>query len=1178
MDFFKKNNLNKSKGYYFGNYNISANKYSGADFSKKCFVFSGQGAAFPGMFREYYFKFKIIRKRFKVADKLAKKLKLQKISDYILSPENLKKNTFPTIQSLALFTLEVALYELLISRKCAPKIITGHSFGELAVLVSAEVMSFEEMFDIVYQRDFLCPEPNLLGFMVALNANKDETKNILGEEIEYHISNCNSPSQTVISIPPNTVNDVKKLLEDKKIRFKILFNIFQPYHSPYMNNAQVKIEKYLANKKINFQRPTTPIFSSVVKKLIDKNNFNEEEIRFILKNQFTVPVDFIHQISSIYNLGCFNFIEIGVKKIFSGFVEDILKDKEIKTDVAVNLLSGQKSDTAKVFQPKNNKVFSLLSKTIEKITGYEINKISYEDKYQEDLGIDSIKKADILLTVLDESNISPGEDFSTSDFDSVKDTVVYLEKAKKAGLEKKNVSLKKETDFSRYTLRWEPKFLGNYFPTNLKKADFLLINVTEIQNEQANSLNKIISFLEKSDRKNNFPNLIIYSDKTNFKFRIFSSEEFQNNVSSKIIPFFRFFRKLAKAVGPNNFNLILVTQGKVSPNLFGYASFLKSLKKELPEVFFKHIRCDKEYDKKSLFDILEKEMNQPEGEDVFYKKGRRFVSEMRPATKENNAIFLGKNSVIVALGGAKGITFSLIKEISRKYRPIIYLVGRSSKEDKIVKTHLRELMKYNSKVYYKSLNATSLGSLDKLFSEIKKKHKKIDLIINGAGVVAINFLKDKTDKEINYEFNNKVFPAFNTLRLSLKYKPKRIINFASIISKYGGAGQSIYAGANELINRLTMEYNAAQKNSDSFALTIHWPPWDGLGMTQQIGILQNLKESQISLLEPTRANKLFSFDINFSGLEAVYYMDKFDSLSYGFALNNFHQYNALIGKMINPFGISTIITTFEKDFDLSRDNYLKDHTIGGLSYVPAAVGITMLLCLTKLRFGELSILKNIVMPNPIMVKNKPFKCFLEAEKEGSAYKVSLKSKVSYVSCQIDENRERTTIQYTLNKATNKFSMDLIYKKTAHTDGLYLGPIFQCINEAYLDKDNNPFFRIDNSRLLPVLGCGIYDKLIQWVDASFHALGLAAIKLTKTKYNRLLLPMRISKLTTCFHNEISNYLYLIPSLTKHNSQGIEGDIVVINEDGKIIIEMKGIFLKAINKESKDKLQNIKRKDK
>lgn len=1155
--------MNKSKGYYFGRYKILTDKYSGPDFSRRCFIFPGQGAAFPGMIKDEYFNFKTIQGKFLLANSLAKKFNLLKISNYILNPDKLKKETVPVTANLALFTTELAFFDILISSKITPKIITGHSFGEYAALVASGIMTFEEMFNIVYYRDIFCPPANSLGFMVAINADVKKIEQILAKN-DYYISNINSPQQTVISAPKNSIAEIAQILESEKIKYKILYNIPQPYHSPYLKDVKNKIEQLLLNKKFSFRKPEIPLFSSVLNKLIDKNNFKKEDIIKILTNQIITPVNFIKQIKSINNLGYFNFLEIGPKKLFSTFVENIMADtgKEIKTGVALDFLQKEENVVSQFIAPKNNKLFSLIENTIAEIAGYEIKKISPEDNFQEDLNIDSIKKADILLTILNKLNIYAGDDFNTSKFISIKDVIFYIERTMETGRAKEKIStepdqLEKELNFKRYVFAPVKNPLNNDYRNDKRKDEIFLLNIADILKNRDISLKKIASFFKEKETKEERLNIIIRADNTDFNF-------------DKILLLFKFFREFLNVIKRENFNLILFSSGSLSgkeanPYFYCLSSFLKSLKKELPGVFFKHIHSDKIQNEKAVFDIVLKEIHEPLMIDVLYKNGRRFTFTPK-FIKEGRGPDLNEKSVILAIGGAKGITFSLLKNISRKYKPTIYLAGRSPKENKTVYANIAEFKKENPKIYYESLNACDIKSMEKLFFEIKKKHGKIDLVLNGAGVVKIGFLKNKTDEDIAYEFNNRVLPAFNILNLSLKYKPKRIINFSSVISKYGSAGQSIYTSANELVSRLTAKYNLILKKFGSSAVAIHWPPWDRIGMTSNKGVFQKLNEYGVSLLKPEKANGLFLSDLSFSGNEPIYYLSDSDNLSYNFALNNLNQYKSLIGEVSDPFNISASKLVFKKLFDLSKDNYLKDHKIKGVCYVPAAAGISMFLCLGSMYFKKFPVLKNIAIYNPIIVKEKPVKCFLEAERKKQLHVFSIKSNVSHFYCEAEIGKGKKAPHHNLMKAGKEIAKSSIYSDHYSKSGLYLGPIFQNINKAFIDKNGNPFFTVDNSKLLPVFKLEVYDKLVQWIDVLFQAVGAAALD-----SNFGAIPVKISKLSFFPKTKISNYIYAIPSKTKFTNNGIEGNAAIVNEKGEIILELTGIFLKKIGEYENNKLK-------
>ena len=1141
----------KTKGYYFGEYKILFDKYFGADFSKRCFVFPGQGAAFTGMFKDEYFKFKEFKEKFLLADSFAEKFNIPKISDYILRPERLEKKFIPIIANLALFTIESALFKILISQKIIPKVITGHSFGEYAAIVSSGIMSFEEMFDIIYHRDYFCPSANSLGFMIAVGVDVENLKKILGKE-KYHISNFNSLRQTVISVVKNDVDNFEKILKEKNIKYKILYNIPQPYHSPHLNEVKDKMRQYLKNKKIHYKKPLIPLFSSVLKKKINKNNFKKSDIENILINQIIEPVDFISQIKSIYKLKCFNFLEIGNKKFFSFFIEDILADKDIKTELASDFLKQNEKKsirTANFDNPERKRIFSLINKIIGKITDYEIEKISIEDKFQEDLGIDSIKKADILLRVIKEEKIEVGNNFNTSEFSTIKDTVDYIEKRNKnisfVGFKTEN---SKKTNFQRYILSLVKKPLENYFLRNLdyNSANYFIFSITDIFDNKNDLLRKILSFINKKERSN----IIIRVNDGDFNI-------------GKIISVFKFFREFAKTAKKDNFNLLLFSfdglSGSQNSQIRYLVSFLKSFKKEMPGMFFKNIHFDTINGGKGVIDIILQEARDFSNTDIFYKNKERFVMQPKIIGTEKvrkKISNLSEKSVVLAIGGAKGITFSLIKNISRKYKATIYLIGRSAIDDKIVSANIAELKKENQKIYYESLDACDVEQLDKFFLKIKSKYKNIDLVINGAGVVKVGLLKDKTDEDIDYEFNNKVLPALNILKLSLKYKPKRIINFSSIISQYGNAGQTVYTAANALINELTEEYGIFFNKTGSSAVAVNFPAWDKKGMTGNELIFQKLKEQGVSFLSPKKADELFLLDIFSLNGKSVYYLDDFDDYFYRFSLNPLKRYSLIIGELSDGVNISASKIIFKKEFDLPKDVYLKDHKVGGLSYVPAAVGITMFLCFGNIYFKKITVLKGVKIQNPIIVKDKAVKCFLRVEKKYNYFNFVVESNIPHFYGRAEIKKSRKISRFDLIKTGEIIVKDLIYSNFDSKNNLYLGLVFRSIDKAIIGKNGNYSFSIDNSKLLPVFGFGFFDKLVQWIDAMFQSLGVVAMR----KRGFKMLPVEIGEFYFHPETKISDFVYAMPLKIKFTKEGAMGDIVLVNKNGECIIELKSVIFK------------------
>ena len=107
--------LESGKGIFFGSYSYDIKKYQGVDFSKKVFLFPGQGSAYPGMYADLYSDSLILQQRFSLADKIATELGVPLVSPYINSGSE-KRNFDYMTRNLALFTLEVGLFEILISK------------------------------------------------------------------------------------------------------------------------------------------------------------------------------------------------------------------------------------------------------------------------------------------------------------------------------------------------------------------------------------------------------------------------------------------------------------------------------------------------------------------------------------------------------------------------------------------------------------------------------------------------------------------------------------------------------------------------------------------------------------------------------------------------------------------------------------------------------------------------------------------------------------------------------------------------------------------------------------------------------------------------------------------------------------------------------------------------------
>ena len=111
------------------------------------FVFPGQGSHYAGMGHELYQTFPVIRHWMDRAAEVAEFDLLRLL--FHDHEEDLQKTRW---QQPALFTMEYAMVQYLVSLGIRPQALAGHSLGELTALCLAGVYSFEDGFRIVNMR------------------------------------------------------------------------------------------------------------------------------------------------------------------------------------------------------------------------------------------------------------------------------------------------------------------------------------------------------------------------------------------------------------------------------------------------------------------------------------------------------------------------------------------------------------------------------------------------------------------------------------------------------------------------------------------------------------------------------------------------------------------------------------------------------------------------------------------------------------------------------------------------------------------------------------------------------------------------------------------------------------------------------------------------------------------
>lgn len=343
---------------------------------------------------------------------------------------------------------------------------------------------------------------------------------------------------------------------------------------------------------------------------------------------------------------------------------------------------------------------------------------------------------------------------------------------------------------------------------------------------------------------------------------------------------------------------------KLLRNLQGYSGFLKSLQKEWEHAKCINISLSIQQSTEKIARIaLDEILYGDSVPDVVYNKDGRQVFHLVPAmlTKEQPShIQLGKESVVLVLGGAQGITAELMIQFSEQYPCHYILVGRSSypnaeshqmfrhlgskeeikkyllaqggfttpseiekKANEIFKGNqilatVSALEKHGAIVSYHSLDLRSEEKLSNFLADIYKEYGRIDGVVHGAGVLEDKLFQHKTSESFERVFSTKVTPL-RVLAEELKAETQFVVLFSSVASVYGNRGQTDYSAANNVMDRYAWKLKEKIKGK---VMAINWGPWRGAGMVS-LALQKEYERRGISLIPLKAGVETFVNELNY---------------------------------------------------------------------------------------------------------------------------------------------------------------------------------------------------------------------------------------------------------------------------------------------------------------------------
>jgi NAD(P)-dependent dehydrogenase (short-subunit alcohol dehydrogenase family)/acyl carrier protein len=473
----------------------------------------------------------------------------------------------------------------------------------------------------------------------------------------------------------------------------------------------------------------------------------------------------------------------------------------------------------------------------------------------------------------------------------------------------------------------------------------------------------------------------------------------------------------ATALG-GNFAVGREKQDISNPWQGGIAGFIKTAAIEWPEVQCKVLDFEVELNTIDTADRILLEMQCDDRTvEIGYQGDRRYALKLLDAPLDriiDGGLSIDSSWVVVATGGARGITAEVVLELAKRYRPNIVLAGRSpfikEREDvetagnesgealkkALIEKHRRsgkkispakiesefqQLMKQReiqknidlidqsgARVNYIPVDVCDDKAFGEFIDEIYGTFGRIDLFIHGAGVIEDKLIEDKTPDSFDRVFDTKADSVFMLSRKLDAESLKGLVLFSSVSGRFGARGQNDYAAASEVMNKLAVYLN---NNWPGRVLAINWGPWSGAGMVSP-EVKRQFEKNGVQLIPAEAGKQIFDHELRYGrkgDAEIIIGGGAWQVRPQSLSVVKEDIFPLLRGATTDSESNGIIRTT--RELSLIFDRYLKDHRLDGKPVFPAAMAMELMAEVVNREFPEMEIInvKNFKVLKGIVLEN-----------------------------------------------------------------------------------------------------------------------------------------------------------------------------------------------------------------
>ncbi len=219
----------------------------------------------------------------------------------------------------------LAALQSLVGGPLSPKAAAGLSLGEYTALAAAGAISVEDGLRLVRLRGQAMEQ--------AARQHPGTMASVLGLELVTleqicagtgaQVANINSPGQLVISGTPQSVHAALEKAKEKGAKRVIPLEVGGAFHSRLMEPAGSRLKEAIASLEV--RSPRFPVVSNVTGGFYE----SPEQIRTLLVEQMTRPVQWEASMRTLIGSGLRTFLEVGSGSVLKGLCRKIDPEAQV---------------------------------------------------------------------------------------------------------------------------------------------------------------------------------------------------------------------------------------------------------------------------------------------------------------------------------------------------------------------------------------------------------------------------------------------------------------------------------------------------------------------------------------------------------------------------------------------------------------------------------------------------------------------------------------------------------------------------------------------------------------------------------------------------------------------------------------------------------------------------------